>query len=66
MLLATKDPSGRLVETAERIGLQAIGQHSCQQPALKLSRWLAAQMGAPLAAQPIEIMTLKARHNREC
>jgi hypothetical protein len=27
--------------------------------------WFAAQMGTPLSAQPIEIVTLKARHDRE-
>src|SRR5271154_2216724 len=51
LLVEVKHPLNRLVETAERIGLQSIGQHSHQQPALEMDRRLAAQMGAPLAAQ---------------
>jgi hypothetical protein len=63
-LARTKHPLDRLVETAEGVGLKPIGQHSHQQPVRQMSGRLAAQMGAPVAAQPIEILTLEARHNR--
>jgi hypothetical protein len=65
LLTGAKHPLDRFVETTEGIGLQAIGEHSHQQPALKMGGRFAAQMGAPLATQPIEIVTLEARHYRE-
>ena len=42
VLSGAKDPPDRFVETAERIGLHAIGQHSHQQPALEMGRRFAA------------------------
>ena len=48
--IGAKHPLNRPVDTAEGFGLQAIGQHPYQQPALEMGRRLAAQMNAPLAA----------------
>ena len=59
-LVRTKHPLDRPVETAEGVRLQAIGEYSHQQPAREMERRFAAQMGAPLAAQPTEIMAIKA------
>jgi hypothetical protein len=63
LLPGAKDPSDRFVETAERIGLQSIGQPSHQQPTREMGRRLAAQVGAPLTAQPIEVKALKIGNN---
>src|SRR5271165_1786032 len=60
-----KDPPDRFVESAEGVRLEPIGQHPYQQPTGEMGRRLAAQMGAPLAAQPIEIMALEIRHDRQ-
>ena len=60
-----KDPSDRSVEIAKRIGLEPVGHHPYQKPAWKMGRRLAAQMGAPLTAQPIEIKALKIGDDRE-
>jgi hypothetical protein len=65
VLVGAKHPLNRFVESAEGIGLQSISQHSHQQPTRKMGRRLATQMGAPLSAQPIEIVTLKTRHDGE-
>jgi anaerobic selenocysteine-containing dehydrogenase len=59
------DPSDRFVETAERVRLQSISQHSHQEPAWKMGRRFAAQVGAPLTAQPIEIEALKVGNDRQ-
>jgi hypothetical protein len=61
--IGAKHPLNQLVETAERIGLQSICQKPYQQPTGEMSGRLAAQMGAPLAAQPIQIVTLQTRHD---
>jgi hypothetical protein len=60
-----KDPSDRLVETAECVRLEPIGQPPHQQPAWKMGRRFAAQVGAPLTAQPIEIEALKVGNDRQ-
>ena len=38
ILVGAKHPLNRLVETAEGVGLQSIGQHSHQQPAREMER----------------------------
>jgi hypothetical protein len=60
-----KDPSDRLVETAECVRLEPIGQPPHQQPAWKMGRRFAAQVGAPLTAQPIKIEALKIGNDRQ-
>jgi hypothetical protein len=65
ILLGAKDPSDGFVETAEGVRLQSIGQKPHQQPTGEMGGRLAAQMGAPLAAQPKEIMTLEIRQDRQ-
>ena len=60
-----KDPSDRFVDIAERVGLEPIGQHFHQQPALEMSRRFAAQVGAPLTAQPNEIESLKIGNDQQ-
>ena len=59
-----KDPSDRFVEIAERLGLEPVGQHFHQQPARKMGRRFAAQMGAPLMAHPIEVEALEVADDR--
>src|SRR5271156_2201667 len=54
-----KDPSDRFVEIAEGVRLEPTGQDPYQKPAWKMGRGFAAQVGAPLTAQPIEIKALK-------
>jgi hypothetical protein len=63
LLVGAKHPPKQLVEIAEGMGLQSIGQRSHQQPPREMGRRLAAQTGAPLAAQPIEIVPLETRHD---
>ena len=60
-----KDPPDRFVETAEGVGLEPIGQHFHQQPAWEMGGRFAAQVGAPLTAQPIEIEALKIGNDRQ-
>ena len=64
VLLGAKHPLDRFVETAKGVRLEPIGQHPHQQPAREMGGRLAAQMGAPLAAQPIEIVALEIGHDR--
>ena len=65
LLPRAKDPSDRFVETAERVRLEPTGQHPYQKPAWKMGRRFAAQVGAPLTAQPIEIKALKIGNDRQ-
>ena len=60
-----KDPSDRFVETAERVRLEPTGQHFHQEPAWKMGRRFAAEVDAPLTAQPIEIEALKVGDDRQ-
>ena len=64
-----KDPSDRFIEIAECVGVEPVGQHSHQKPALEMSRRLAAQVGAPLTAQPLRsrpsrLVTIDRRKHR--
>ena len=59
VLLGAKNPLDRFIETAKGVRLEPIGKHPHQQPAWEVGGRLAAQMGAPMAAQSIEIMALE-------
>ena len=54
-----KDSSDRFVETAEGVRLEPTGQHPYQKPAWKMGGRFAAEVDAPLTAQPIEIEAIK-------
>src|SRR5271166_3853068 len=65
LLLGAKVPPDRFVEIAESVRQESIGEHPHQEPAREMGRRFAAQMGAPLTAQSIEITALEIRHDRQ-